>query len=124
MCNCVHLAPIASPQRITDKKASLFCVYPLQVSSYIYGSWSRARTKKGCSVPLLGQVWISNGCQLVRSASWDHSRTTGAPAKKPFCLLKEAGLCAYPGWCRHYLSLYLHTFFFFFPKADCYFYQE
>lgn len=38
------------------------------------------------------------------------SRTTRAPAKSLVCLLKEVGVCAYRGWCRHYLSLYLIWF--------------
>lgn len=65
---------------------------------------------KGRSILLLGQVWISNGCQRGPSARWDHSGTTRAPAKSLACLPKEVGVCAERGWCRHYLSLYLIWF--------------
>lgn len=70
----------------------------------------RSQGWKGWSIPPLGQVWISNGCQHVPGARWDHSGTTRAPAKSLACLPKEVGVCADRGWCRHYLSLYLIWF--------------
>lgn len=58
----------------------------------VAGSWLQARPEKGV-VPLLEQVWISNGCQRGPSARWDHSRTTTAPTKSPACLPKEVSAC-------------------------------
>lgn len=66
---------------------------------------------KGCSTSLLGQVWISNWCQLGPDARWDHTRTTRAPSKCPACLPKEVRVCVDRGWCHHKLK-FIYFFFF------------
>lgn len=63
---------------------------------------------KRCSISLLTQVWISNGCQCWPGARWDHSGTTRAQAKSLACLPKVVGAWVVPSLLRFIFNLVFH----------------
>lgn len=71
---------------------------------------------KRCSISLLRQLWISNGCQCWPGARWDHSGTTRARAKSLACLPKVVGAWVVPPLLQFIFNLVFHK--------ECYFDQE